>query len=383
MPIPANVVSLTARPYQVSHLCFPIHGIIENLRTTTRGKRQTRLGLGDTVTAFEFDTFYTGLLKTMPADLSRLIYDAPAILNAASVQASLLMTLRGESTKAVLDKAVNARQNAYFAKYRNQADIAEVMQSFYAASSLPNANVVATPSKPDMLIGLRNISWNQADELQGAYAASPRPLVVETTSSVLQTTGQMPDTTQTIANTDYSYRIPTFESAAQNLRAQVSLVDEQFSQYMASQNIDKLIDVFTRELQNIDLDVERLQIAYLNTILMSPIAGVVTGIYKNAGDWVQAGEPVIRVEDNSAVILVGSLACQGPITTQSTMNVNVTSLFESGTPWQVSGEVISVRGHPGQDNLWDVHALFENSVAPILPINYSFDFDDTTVTIGP
>ena len=97
---------------------------------------------------------------------------------------------------------------------------------------------------------------------------------------------------------------------------------------MASQNLRTLNRYFKNERQSLDLDVKRLQIAYLNTILMSPIDGIVTGIYKNSGDSVSAGEPVIRVEDNSSVILVATLAYQGSISVGQTMTVT-TSLFDA------------------------------------------------------
>jgi hypothetical protein len=135
-------------------------------------------------------------------------------------------------------------------------------------------------------------------------------------------------------------------------------------------------------LNSIDLDIKRLQIAYLNTIVTSPINGVVTGIYKNSGDWTQAGEPVIRVEDNSRVILVGTLACQGPISIGQLMTVN-TSLFDSSGSPAITGAVISVRGRPNEDDVWDVHAICDNSAVPVLPLNYHFDYDDTSVTFSP
>jgi hypothetical protein len=75
--------------------------------------------------------------------------------------------------------------------------------------------------------------------------------------------------------------MPNIERQAQNERAQISLMDEQFAAFMNSLYFDSLDDVFSNELQSIDLDVKRLQVAYLNTILMSPIDGIVTGIYKN------------------------------------------------------------------------------------------------------
>jgi hypothetical protein len=375
----AKVIALKARPYQTSHLCFPVHGIIDVSGPSNPKQLMNPIQLGDSVKAFPFDKFYANLSNASPADASRLSYDSTGILNDARVQASLLMTQRAESTKAVLDKAVNARQNAYYAKYQNRDDIIGVMQSFYKASNLPNVNVVSTPSKPDMLITLRNLSQSQDNALTGAYVGNQRPLVVETTTSVLQTTGAFPDTTQTIANTDYVYRTPTWESNAQNLRAQISLIDQQFADYMTNQNLPNLKQVFLNELQDIDLDVKRLQVAFLNTILLSPIEGTVTGIYKNPGDWVQAGEPVIRVENNTSVILVGTLAYQGAISIGSQVTVT-TSLFDASAA-TISGSVIAVRGHPNQDDVWDVHLLCENTAAPVLPVNYNFDHDDTTVTV--
>ena len=75
------------------------------------------------------------------------------------------------------------------------------------------------------------------------------------------------------------------------------LIDQQFSQLMYTQNLPYLATVFRNELNSIDSNVFRLQVSYLDTILMSPINGTVTGVYKNPGDAVQAGQPVIRVED--------------------------------------------------------------------------------------
>lgn len=158
-------------------------------------------------------------------------------------------------------------------------------------------------------------------------------------------------------------------------------MDQQFSQFMAGQNLPNLKQVFDNELQNIDLDVKRLQIAYLNTILMSPISGVITGIYKNPGDWVQAGEPVIRVENNQSVILVGTLAYQGPISIGRQLTVT-TSLFDSSSAPPIVANVIAVRGHPNEDDLWEVHAICDNVTVPLLPLNYHFDYDNTSVTIN-
>ena len=377
-----KVVTLRARPWQVSHLCFAVSGIIDAVAQIRLYKQKAfrPIQLGDSATKFPFDTFYKGLSATPAADSSRLTYDSDGILNDATVQVSLLMTLRAESTKAILDKAVNARQNAYYAKYANQGQIIAVMEQFYKATNLPGAGFPNPVSKPDMLGVLRNVAQAQADNLLEAYSTTPLSGVVTETSSILQTSYN-PDMTQTITNTGYSYRTPALETNAHNLRAQISLIDQQFAQFMASQNLPNLEQVFKNERQSLDLDVKRLQIAYLNTILMSPINGIVTGIYKNSGDSVSAGEPVIRVEDNSSVILVATLAYQGSISVGQTMTVT-TSLFDASSAPPIVGNIIAVRGRRNEDDLWEVHAICDNFSAPVLPINYHFDHDDTSVTIS-
>jgi biotin carboxyl carrier protein len=195
--------------------------------------------------------------------------------------------------------------------------------------------------------------------------------------------------TQYILNTDYGYRAPYFENHAQYEHAQISLIDQQFAAFMYSQNLPDLKQVFANELSSIDADVYRLQVAYLNTILMSPIAGTVTGVYKHPGDAVRAGEPVLRVENTATVLLVATLIYPGPITLGSTVTVQ-TKLFDAGSPTTFPpspsppGTVVAVRGK-GKDDMWEVIVQCDNldgSGNPILPLGYHFDFDDTTVTIS-
>src|SRR5262249_7629360 len=80
--------------------------------------------------------------------------------------------------------------------------------------------------------------------------------------------------TQSIVNTDYGYRVPDIENQAQNERAQISLIDQQFAQFMAGQNLPNLTAVLQNELSAIDRGVNQLQVGFLNTILLSPIAGI-------------------------------------------------------------------------------------------------------------
>jgi hypothetical protein len=444
---PVTPVSLRVRPYRVSHLCFEAAGILE----------VSLAQLGAAATAFDFPAFYAtlGSMPTVTGDASRLQYDFPAI--DAAVAPHALAALRTEPRKAALNSAINARQNAYFAKYANAPAIIALMNTYYSPS--------VAESKPNRLAVLSGLASNQFNELKAAYTADGRLGVVKTTQSVLKSTtvtsetsvggssekthetsstdqrsltdtvlppfelGQLPagggsmagygftgdalvnvtdqegtsgetSTTtgsdasvgssyagenQTIVNTDYGYRAPYAECAAQFERAQISLMDQQFAQFMYGQNLPHLATVFRNELANIDASVYQLQVAYLNTILMSPITGTITGIYKNPGEAVRAGEPVIRVEDNSTIFLLATVIYRGPVSIGSTITVT-TNLFDQSPrmPTTLTGSVVSARGS-SDDDKWDIIAKCDNldsSAKPIFPLGYHFDYDDTTVAIS-
>jgi hypothetical protein len=189
---------------------------------------------------------------------------------------------------------------------------------------------------------------------------------------------------QTIVNTDYGYRIPSIENQAQNERAQISLIDQQYAQLLAGQSLPNLTTAMQNELKAIDLGVYQLQVGYLNTILMSPIAGVVTGVYKNPGDAATPGEPVMRVEDNSSIFLLATLIHRGPIYVGSTLSVTTNLLDAGGAATTVDGNVVAVRCR-GDDDRWALVAQCVNpldgSGNPTFPSDYVFDYDNTTATI--
>jgi hypothetical protein len=441
----AKPVSLSVRPFQVSHLCFEVGGIVEG----------SLAQLGAKATAFDFPAFYTTLsaVPTVAGDPSKLLYDSLAI--EAAVAPFALVALRKEGRKAALNNAINARQNAYFAKYANAPAIIAKMNEFYSTSS--------STSKPRRLEVLRLNADFQFVLLKGAYERDGRTDVVRTTGSVLNSTtqsggqsttigqsnlesltapvptratlGSLPagggslsgwgsnaengpshqageefqegtsgittqssgsaSQSQTIVNTDYGYRIPYYENAAQMERAQISLIDQEFAQFMFGQNLGNLAQVFQNELNSIDSNVLRQQIALLSTILMSPISGVITGIYKNPGDAVKAGEPVIRVEDNTNIYLIATIVHRGPIVVapppptpppvNSTVTVTTPLFDASGPLTTLTGSVVSARGHR-DDDMWDLIVKCNNpldsSGNPIVPLGYHFDYDDTTISIS-
>ena len=414
---------------------------------------------------------------------SRLFYDFPQIQAAAAPYT--LASLRAEPRKAALNKAINARQNAYFAKYGNKNAIVTQANIFYAQSVTDQ--ILVTGNKPARLGTLSAIAESQWTALNGAYANVGRqgdaPGVVGSTVSALisdtasygytATSGgtdevaltgwvnpgtplpalptndppgplpplwgnnwpaslpsnlpqpalppsnqpTLPQPTlpsaptptaanwdsnwaptipkqdvpgvsgaefpfqslqkslnyqttsnqgaayqaQSITTSDGVFRHPFYEAQARYERAQISLIDQRFAAFMYTQNLPNLGTVFDNELQSIDGDVYQLQVAYLNTILMSPIPGLVTGVYKNPGDAVRAGEPVIRVENYAVILLEASLIFRGPILVGQTTVTVTTSLFGASSQQATTlpGLVVAARGH-GDDDQWHVIIQCDN-----------------------
>jgi hypothetical protein len=423
----AKAVSLNVVASQVSNLCFEVNGILGELHAK----------LGQEIASFDFPAFFgiLGSMPTVPGHPARLIYDFLEIQ--AFAKPFTLAALRAEPNKAALSKAINARANAYYAKYANAPAVIAKMQEFYSPS--------IAESKPNRLDLLSSLSEDQMKQLRDAYLADspPRTNVVRQTKSCLssnlrssgssttidqsdQKTAQFltggatfpppaPGSTltigtsdnpvqenfeegrglqtststgkaceqQTILNTDYGYRVPFLENLAQYERAQISLIDEKFASFMNAQNLPYLGAVFQNELTSIDSDVYRTQIAYLNTILISPIKGVVTGVYKNPGDAVRLGEPVIRVENNETIFIVATLVYRGPISIGSAVTIETTLFDLPGPSTTVTGNAVAVRGLV-EDDHWEVVVECNNldgASNPIFPLGYHFDYDDTTISI--
>jgi len=171
-----KVVSLVVRPLQASHLCFEVGGVLQELNTE----------LGAAVTPLNFAKLYTelssfppvvsGSLPTLRIDYSRLLWDSKYLVDA--VRPYTLANLRAEAGKAALNQEINARQNAYFAKYADAPAIISRMNALYSPSS--------PGSKSIRLDTLRTLAQDQADALRTAYEGDSLTNVVKHTKSRLR-----------------------------------------------------------------------------------------------------------------------------------------------------------------------------------------------------
>jgi biotin carboxyl carrier protein len=508
MPTPAYVVSLKVRPIQSVDLCFEVAGVI--------GEQNFALAqFGARLSGFDLPTFYNGLLASAGAAArpGLLKFDSTAIHTALTSGASggpLLFALRAENVKALLDKQIRSRENAYYKKYVRKADVITITRQFFQPTAATPPKPAIT--KPDRLDALADLSQSQRDALDAAYQADPSMTDVArvTTSdsvtcsnvitgditngsqditniitNVLMNTipgtpisgdGIPPDTvissldklnnrlsmskaasktaarisfaiangpksstdagafnkipqdtattsshTQSKVNSDtttknqlgldiqtsrthtstiadptfqhseskgYTFRHPRNENETQNHRTQVSLLDERFQQFIFSQHLPFLEFSVQNEIDSIDLEVKRLQVSFTNTILVCPIDGIVTGVFVDVGDCVQAGQPVMRVERDDTILIVGTIKYRKLLKLGDKVDIS-TNLFDQPPPAQVQlpqGTVVAIRGHDHEDERWDVIIQCPNPMdaanVPMIPINYNFDYDDTTIMIS-
>ena len=189
---------------------------------------------------------------------------------------------------------------------------------------------------------------------------------------------------QKIENTGYEFRMPFIEEDMRNDREQIMIADQHVSHFMQNHYLERLPAVYKNEVAAMDADINQLQVAYLNTILLSPIDGIVTGVYKNAGDAVSPGEPVLRVENNAEVLVVAKIACRGPIAIGSMLQVTTTMFDVPSAPVTIEAEIVAVRGG-GEDDEWEVIAKRQNTdnlgAGPLFPLGYTFDYDNTGIAV--
>jgi biotin carboxyl carrier protein len=426
----ARVVSLFAQPLHVSYLGFEMGGILDTRRAD----------LGASVNDIPYRKLcdFMKATPTIAGDPSRLKHDGDGIMHL--VRDFSLATLRNEDRRAALNSAVNSRQNVYFSKHENAAAIISTMRGYYSRTS-PTSKVnrletlrdlaqqqamdlqqaytdddrlgVVRTTESSMQSGsttggdaqrLSNFSQHSVPLVVGSGVMLPKLLVPpgsadyskvrfksKGVSNTALTAGISFEEsrnsgwatgTQSAQHTDYEYRTPYLEARARNNRAQISLMDQRFESYMFEQNVPHLEQIFKNELASIDNDVYQLQIALLRSFLISPVPGVVTGIYKNPGDAVSAGEPVVRVEYNQVVHLAATLVSYDAIPLGATATVTSTVGGAGKPPTTVTGKVIAARGQASAGR-WDVVLEADNVDGAgnyVLPLNYWFDPEYTDVT---
>ena len=117
-------------------------------------------------------------------------------------------------------------------------------------------------------------------------------------------------------------------------------------------------------------------------------------MYKDLGESVAVGEPVLTIEDHSHLLIVGRIQFRGvlrlddPLGAGGKARISTTSLFEDGQVQEFRNvKIVSIRGHDVDNDEYDLILECENplidpadaSKGRLLPINYHFDRDDTEI----
>lgn len=383
-------VNLRVRPVQSTDLCYTMDGIISF---------QVSNMLGTQVSGFDVRGLYQLLGETITNDDSRLKWDSYNIyehlFNAPDTMGPdagrvMLSHLRNANEAADLDRAIAMRQNAYFTSYSPKVlkQVKEVYHddpqeevSLSRYRLLKNAERDIVEIRDKLKQAYHDDSWD--DVVRGTRSVSDNSATQYSGAGHIQFEG-VTDTN----SWGYDYRYPLVENDLRYHQSRAAVRQEIVNAWRMSEMCDNAYITFPNELYATDLGIRRLQTAYIDTFLFSRYSGIVTALYHADGDFVRAGEPVLRVETDDMVYLVGTLKYRGMLRIGTQIKVT-TALFEiaGAAETTITGKVVAVRSHDSVSEQWEVLILATNRDAgkPIFPLNYSFEFESTTIEVlgGP
>lgn len=405
----AVAVNLQLRPAQSVDLCYPIDGIIGDMPSDILGRSVKGIDLASTV--------YPKLSDTAQPDPSLLLMNSATIFN--SVSGSVIATLRSEPLKADLDSAIGMRQNAYYTTYSPKVVMA-VRGAFHGNGSLSDSlsslarkhhviwsrlreaysdsgfngvvrDATTTITETHSATGGASDSTVRTEQLKQAPGGVGPPSYEPTGRQVGSgTSDATTDGTSSSESQGFEFRFPSLENDVLHQRRIIDQIPEAIAAFRMSEMCENWKVTFANELRSIDLQIKKLQSAYLDTILMSPFDGVVTGLFRQQGDYVTAGQPVARVENDANVYLVGTIKYRFLIKIGYKVSVR-TILFDQTTAGAaqstISGKVVAVRGHDSIAEQWDVLIRCPNTTGPagatLFPMNYNFESHNAEVEITP
>jgi len=207
---------------------------------------------------------------------------------------------------------------------------------------------------------------------------------------------QSSTTTYASFHTDTDIALASFlhrptENVAAFLRQRLGMDERELEEFLFSLGIPELSRIMDAELETLDLEVRKLQLNYAHSFLTSPIPGRVTAVYKDIGESVSVGEPVVRVENDEKLLLVGTINFRGAIRVTEAgadgpVTIVTTRLFETADTLTIPKvKIAAIRGQDRDNDEWDVILECDNPVVgghPILPLNYQFDRDNTRITVS-
>lgn len=445
-----KVQSLIVRPLRSADLAFPIAGIVEQRSdlaylgiaieekefSETKGKK-------DAIYNIMRDSDPD---KRASKDTGKLTIDSSKI--AGDLTTGSLFILRNEIAKSSLDQMVYQRQNAFLERYKHNESRLKEIRKLFPTSATDPTGIEDTTSKLGKMQAEFTALQERYTALIEAYQRTPvlskdggdeinrnnvvvtkqksetatQPIRVVTpkhTTQIIDKDGTTvlqnltagvaakkeeegvrseqrdPKTDKEYESLYKSQEVTTFYSEfvhpyLDNIigheRAQVELMTEMMTDALYAVRVNHLSEIWENELKALDQEVEKFQTSFIHTFLLPPFPGVVTAVYKDVGENVQAGEPVIRIEDNSKILLVGIINYRGVLRLGDVVKIRTGDLFEDGEVLDIpDAKIVSIRGHDSDNDFWDLIFQCDNPQDAAkryrLPINYHFDRDNIEITI--
>ena len=418
-----KIRNLQVRPLQSADLAFEIPGVIGF-------QDMGRARLGARLKPFDIEGLGTRLSTTVANNPGRSAFDDTGIH--AALRTQCLFQLRNEVQQAQVRSAVAQREMLYLERHKHKDAIVAAYSKLYPRQ-------VAADAKLARLSALKRLIEEQRAELQKAYAAQQwtgvvsevkttseqkgtltastrlTPLAMKNTGHNIAVTGAaasnhaIPDVNviplayqggwkeqvagelsiksqETVTANDIKestatkgpeFRHPRLENLIGEQRGQLDLQDELLEHELFAQRVPELGLILDRELEATDAELKRQQARLVQSYLVPPFAGIVTAVYKDIGEAVQPGEPVLRLENDDRILMVGIVQCREALRVDRKVRIRTGSVYESSDTLAVDGAIVAVRGHTADDDEWDLVIEAANNLQ--VPINYSFDKDTTTI----
>jgi hypothetical protein len=412
-----------------SDLSFDSPGIIES--------RSAKVG--DAVVRFDFrSTVLDQLTSATDSDQIRTLLGT-----------SPLASLRTASAAASLDQIVTRRTLSFLNRYKHKTDILAAYNAVYngapdgkmsrlnrlvqleqqrtngVASAYTTNNMTGVITQADTSLVSYGGSQTSNTYINGLGMRQPTHKAVTVTGPV-SSTNTIDDTDsvpikfdgnngwQPIQETQPTYNSQKTETSLPNqtvrtkftdLRdlslenkmrtetTQLNLQDQLLAQTVINAQVPDLGSILDNELIAIDIDVRKSQIAFAYLFLTSPIAGRVTAIFKDVGESVGVGEPVMRIEAQDEILLVGLIQYRAPLVINTQVTITAKDVFEDGGQATIQGDIVAIRGHDANNDEWDVMIRAQNTGTNVtmpngtvrsveFPLNYHFDRETTDVKIS-
>lgn len=392
----AKAISLSVRPVQSADLCYPLSGIIEfqpedllgrNVAAYDlagyRDKLEPEPDLPSAADSLSIGAITAGI-KIHKNPIGGLASDVPAVDGAFSIQYDLrdfiLSRLRADDIAAHLTQAI-AWYGLKHSADQSDAAIEKRIELLGESTMDPNSLLA-------MLGTLSKQLRTRYETLRNEYLKDGVGIVgmqTSETSSNATTTGVQNFNTGTTSTTNYSareYEVPLHDNKARWLRSEISLRQERLAAFRLVKLNSK--ENVLREKAMTTAEIRKIQLAYVDTFLVAPFDGVITAVFRHLGDFVTAGQPVLRVENDKFVYLIGTIKCRSLIRIGDQATISTTLFGAVGGPTiEISGTVCAVRGHEPIDEQWNVIIRCDNQAGTgrILPLNYNFDFNSTEIEI--